>query len=371
MKMNFQGGAGVLASRGNVCGVPKEHLKIARHFNAGSICKWHQVPEGRQTSGHWFSRPSGTCLVANLFPALKRRAVFRKSLRDCLLFAIALILLAAFGATAQTTNDSVKAIVQGRNLALQLLEQRPTENFTNSGVLQIRDGRGKRSEIPIRFEITVTTANWQSTFKAFFTNATETLTFIHPANQANRLEGDYPDGGSINSGAVNNRIEPLDIYRHEYPESSSALSTLTVDLGVRYSQGDASLVGSGLKSTDGTMFPFAGSDFCVGDLGLEFLHWPGQKILRGDTARGRLCKVLESTNHNPSTNGYSRVLCWIDNETLGIVEAEAYDAKGKKLKEFLPKDFKKVNGQWQVGSMEIDNVQTGSRTKLELDLKAK
>ena len=39
------------------------------------------------------------------------------------------------------------------------------------------------------------------------------------------------------------------------------------------------------------------------------------------------------------------------------------------LKEFYPKDFKKVNGQWQVGSMEIDNVQTGSRTRLEFDLK--
>ena len=117
--------------------------------------------------------------------------------------------------------------------------------------------------------------------------------------------------------------------------------------------------------------PFAESDFWICDLGLEFLHWPGQKILRGDTARGRLCKVLESTNPNPSTNGYSRVLSWIDNETLGIVEAEAYDAEGKKLKEFYPKDIKKVDGQWQVGSMEIDNVQTGSRTRLEFDLKAK
>jgi hypothetical protein len=116
-------------------------------------------------------------------------------------------------------------------------------------------------------------------------------------------------------------------------------------------------------------FPFAGSDFWIGDLGLEFLHWPGQKILRGDTAAGRLCKVLESANPNPSTNGYSRVLCWIDNEALGIVEAKAYDAQNKLLKEFYPKNIKKVNGQWQVGSMEIDNVQTRSRTWLKFDLK--
>jgi len=129
---------------------------------------------------------------------------------------------------------------------------------------------------------------------------------------------------------------------------------------------------NGLASTD-LSFPFANSDFWIGDLGLEFLHWPGQKILRGDTARGRLCKVLESTNPNPSPNGYSRVLCWIDNESLGIVEAKAYDAQGKLLKEFYPKDLQKdkVTGQWQVGSMEIDNVQTRSRTWLKFDLKAK
>ena len=119
------------------------------------------------------------------------------------------------------------------------------------------------------------------------------------------------------------------------------------------------------------MMSFAGSDFCVADLGLEFFHWPGQKILRGENMRGVFCRVLESTNPNPPSNGYSRVVSWIDNESLGIVQAKAYDAKGKLLKEFLPKDVKKVNGQWQVGSMEIDNVQTRSRSTLKFDLTAK
>jgi len=118
------------------------------------------------------------------------------------------------------------------------------------------------------------------------------------------------------------------------------------------------------------MSSFANSDFWIADLGLEFFHWPGQKILKRENSRGRVCKVLESTNPNPSTNGYSRVDSWIDEETLGIVQAYAYDAQGKKLKEFYPKDFKKdANGQWQVGMMEMDNVQTGSRSRIEFDLK--
>jgi len=326
MKMDFQGGASVLASRGHssqkaargdICCVPKEHLKIARHFNAGSICKWRQVP------------------------ALKRRAIFRKSLRDYALFAIATILLAAFCATAQTTNTLSDAEIQGEQLAHKLLGQQPMENFTNSGVLQIRNSQGKRSEVPVKCKVIVTStnSNWASIYDAGATNQKVTLLIIH----AKDLPNEY-------------------FYRTNFDIAVPVLGDIPI-LGHLFS--------SGQLSSAELMTSFASSDFWVGDLGLEFLHWPGQKVLRGDTARGRLCKVLESTNPNPSTNGYSRVLCWIDNETLGIVEAEAYDAKGKKLKEFLPKDIKKVNGQWQVGSMEIDNVQTGSRTKLELDLKAK
>jgi len=87
--------------------------------------------------------------------------------------------------------------------------------------------------------------------------------------------------------------------------------------------------------------------------------------------RGCSCKVLESTNPNPSINGYLRVVSWIDNESGGIVYAEAYDAKDRLLKEFDPKSFKKVNGQWELQDTEIRNVQTGSRTRLEFDLKSK
>jgi hypothetical protein len=63
------------------------------------------------------------------------------------------------------------------------------------------------------------------------------------------------------------------------------------------------------------------------------------------------------------------VVSWIDEESGGIVMAYAYDGQDKRLKEFYPKKFKKVNGQYQLQSMEMNNVQTGSRTRLEFDLK--
>jgi hypothetical protein len=255
----------------------------------------------------------------------------------------AMILLAAFGATAQTTNALSDAEIHGRQIAQKLLDQQPTESFTNTGALQIRGAKGERSNVPVKCEVIApaTNSNWLSIYEANATNQSVRLVVIHGANQMNEYF------------CFTNSAEQIPIL------------------------GDIPMLGhlfpSHQLTGDQIMASFAGSDFWICDLGLEFLHWPEQKVLRGDTARGQLCKVLESTNPNPSTNGYSRVLCWIDNETLGIVEAEAYDAKGKKLKEFYPKDFQKdkATGQWQVGSMEIDNVQTDSRTRLELDLKAK
>jgi hypothetical protein len=124
---------------------------------------------------------------------------------------------------------------------------------------------------------------------------------------------------------------------------------------------------NGLALSD-LSFPFASSDFWLCDLGLEFFHWPAQKVLKKEIKRSRGCTVLESTNPNPLTNSYSRVVSWIDGESGGIVQAEAYDFNGKLLKEFAPKSFKKVNGQWELQEMEIRNVQTGSRTRLEFDL---
>ena len=263
------------------------------------------------------------------------------------------ILLVAFDATAKMTNDFVEAVVQGRQLAQQILEQRPTENFTNTGVLKIRDAKDRTSEIPVQCAVIVTATNWLAVYKAFYTNFTETLTVIHPDHQLLRqliapgLPNDLPkppDDLPKITGNINERIEPFDTCQHEgYP-------------------GSLSLAAARARSAS-----FAESDFSVDDLCLEFFHWPRQKILKHEMRRGRSCQVLESTNPNPAPDGYSRVVSWIDNETFGIVQAEAYDAKGDLLKEFYPRSFKKVNGQWELQEMEIRNDQTGSRTRLEFN----
>jgi hypothetical protein len=126
---------------------------------------------------------------------------------------------------------------------------------------------------------------------------------------------------------------------------------------------------SKILSSEELTLPFAGSDFFVSDLGLEFLQWPQQRLLKKEMRRSRFCDVLESTNPRPGKDGYSRVVSWVELEQPhGIVHADAYDAGGKIIKRFDPTEFEKVQGQYQLQEMEIRNIKTGSRTRIEFDL---
>lgn len=227
-----------------------------------------------------------------------------------------LALFLTLSAHAQGTNGLSNAELQGRELVQKILSQRPAENFTNHGVLKIRNAKHENSSVPLGCETTVGDGTWTARYQA----GMQDLKVTHTEGQPNQYVW-HADNGKI--------------------------VTLTGNQ---------------------TMYPFAGSDFWIADLGLEFFQWPGQKVLRKEVHRSCGCTVLESTNPNPSTNGYARVEAWIDSDSLGIVEANAYDASGQQIKNFYPKDFKKVNGQYQVESMVMINEKTDTRTRLVFDL---
>jgi len=114
--------------------------------------------------------------------------------------------------------------------------------------------------------------------------------------------------------------------------------------------------------------PFAGSDFSLSDLGLEFLHWPQQRRLRDQTRLGRACYVLES--RNSAQHGIVRVLSYIDQETGGLLIATAYDAGSNVVKEFSlhGSSFIKVHGHWRLEKMQIHDYKAHSQTELKFDV---
>jgi len=218
--------------------------------------------------------------------------------------------------------DPVQAQQEARALVAGMLSQRPAG--TNTGWLKIRKANSEQRQIPMRFEIWSTANGSTSVYE-------------------------------VKDPSLPGRETRLVVMRTDGQPTKYLLS--------QNNQPAQTLMGNE------TMVPFAGSDFYIADLGLEFLQWPQQRLIKKEMRKSRFCEVLESTNPHPATEGYSRVICWVEQEAPhGIVHADAYDAKGKLFKRFDPTEFEKVQGQYQLQEMEIRNLKVDSKTRIEFDL---
>ena len=205
---------------------------------------------------------------------------------------------------------------EGQRIAAEARSLAPKTSGTNTAILRIRHLRGVRADIKVTIRTTVSGDAWHT---------------------------DYVSGDGL-------------LYRvSRSPLAPNQYQTGRVD-------------GPPPKPAGNLLVPFAGSDFWLVDLGLDFFHWPEQRLLKKEQRRGEACYVLERATPKPAPGGYSRVVTWLDQDTMGIVCAEAYDTRGKLLKEFEPKRFQKVNGQWRLKEMEIRNEQTDTRTSLIFDV---
>jgi len=245
----------------------------------------------------------------------------------CWMLAVGCLLLAPVcfaqrqAETRPAPLDPVHAEREARALVADMLSQKPTQ--TNTGMLKIRDAKGQQREIPMRFEI------WSTA---------DTSTSIYEAKDPGPPRRDLKLIVIHSDGRPN---------QYSLSEDAGPAKTLT---------GDEAMV------------PFAGSDFYIADLGLEFLHWPQQRLLRKEMRRSHFCDVLESAHPKPGP-GYSKVVSWVELEPPhGIVHADAYDTRGEVVKRFDPTEFEKVQGEYQLQEMEIRNRKTGSRTWIAFDL---
>jgi hypothetical protein len=264
-----------------------------------------------------------------------------------LLFFAASVFTSSAQSLPLTITNTAEARTEGAVLVQEILAQRPDANVSLTGTLKIRDANGRRSEVPVRFETVVTKTCWLAIYEA--------IGGTNLANPASASHSRQP------------AVVKLSVTRNG-PGSNQYEARLSSDGLASWTHGEAlSSRADIIPVREETMLSFAGSDFWVADLGLEFFHWPEQRLIKKELRRSRSCRVLESVNPLLATNGYSRVVSWIDRETLGIIHAEAFDANGRLLKEFDPKSFKKVNGQWELQEMEIRNVQTGSRSRIEFN----
>ena len=267
------------------------------------------------------------------------------------------LLLSAFNCFAQPKSelaappplDPAEGERQARVLVAHLLEQQPEQPVTNTGLLKIRDREGNQTQVSARFAVVPTPTNWFSTYESAPMGAASSPS--PPLEE--RAGARMPFTPGLKLTIVHADQQPNQYF-------------------LRQLSGNASDAPPNRKlKPDELMTPFAGSDFWIVDLGLEFLHWPEQRVLRKQMRKGLSCDVLQSVNPQALAGGYSRVLSWIAinrPEDIVIVHAEAFDSQDKLLKEFDPKKVEKVNGQWQLEEMEIRNRQAGTRTRIDFNL---
>lgn len=224
--------------------------------------------------------------------------------------------------------DPAKA---GEELAAELRSSAPSEPREFSGTLRVRRDGEWSDGIPVTMRLVPGLTNWQTIYETGASDGQPAQRFmtVHALGQTN----EYWLARAMKPG------DPL-------------------PAPVRLDPAQAAV-------------PLAGTDFWLSDLGLDFFHWPGQRVLRYEMRRSRVCRVLESIPPPGGHLGYARVLSWIDRESNGLLQAEAYDANGKLVKEFTVRSIKKVDGVWQVKDMDIRNVPAGSMTRLEFELVAK
>jgi hypothetical protein len=233
------------------------------------------------------------------------------------------LLALPFASHAADTRD---ALTKGKALAEIVRTQRPAGNTLSKGTLKVRTGDGRRQSVPVEVRVDMGTNAWNTSYRASFPDGRrETLTVVNPP--------EAPPHFILHRAAGDGNVAEV---RPQRPDELFAA--------------------------------FAGTDFSFVDLGMVFLHWPEQRWLGRETRRTRSCNLLESVNPMPMPGSYKRVLTWVDEETAGIVRAEAYDAQNKLLKEFSPGSFARIGSRYELRDMEIGNTQTDSRTTLVFEI---
>lgn len=258
-------------------------------------------------------------------------------MRKIMLIQVSLLgLLSAIDVMGAVIKKPAQQEKEGRQLALRLLSMTPKEELDGKAILKRLDAKGK------------------------------SLPDLHANFRAHRPDPARPDEWiqyyeAVNLNPGTEDVSRLVIFRKSGQAGEYAVLT---DQNPRIStvprfKGNAS------------MTPFAGSDFWLADFGFDFFNWEDQRLVEEGMHRSQWCLIMESWNPKPQPGAYSLVKSWIDKDTLGLVQANAFDHKGKLLKVFKPKSFKKIKGQWHLEEMEIRNAQTRTRTTVTFDLRPK
>jgi len=102
------------------------------------------------------------------------------------------------------------------------------------------------------------------------------------------------------------------------------------------------------------------------DLTLGFLWWDGGQIIGQEANRGQPCYVLD--RHAPRSGDlpYSSMRIWVDKRVSMLLQAHGYDKPGNLSRRLAVKSFKKINHEWMIKDLEVEDYARQSTTILRV-----
>jgi outer membrane lipoprotein-sorting protein len=109
---------------------------------------------------------------------------------------------------------------------------------------------------------------------------------------------------------------------------------------------------------------FMGSEFSYEDIGNQN---PGKYSFKGEPKtvmlNGVECYMGERVPKDKNS-GYTKQVTWVDTKEFLIQKVDYYDRKGELLKTATFSDYKKIDGVWRVGKIDMKNHQNDKETIL-------
>ncbi len=102
------------------------------------------------------------------------------------------------------------------------------------------------------------------------------------------------------------------------------------------------------------------------DLTLGFLWWNGGKIIGQEENRGQPCYVLDRHAPPNAMMPYASVRIWVDTRVSMLLEAVGNDMLENPLRRMSVKSFKKINHEWMIKDLEVENLSTHAITVLRV-----
>ncbi len=109
---------------------------------------------------------------------------------------------------------------------------------------------------------------------------------------------------------------------------------------------------------------FMGSEFSYEDIGNQN---PGKFTFSGEAKKVMLDGVecyMGTRIPKDKNSGYTKQVTWVDTKDFLIRKIDYYDRKGELLKSATFSDYKKIDGIWRVGKIDMKNHQNDKETLL-------